>query len=190
MKKQVIKICQTAYLSSKCISSIYRFLIDDATKTLVTSYILSCLDYCNCLLMDEPNSVVQPLQTNQNFAARHPHGTSSSPLYTSPAKLHWLPISERTKYKVACMCFHVMNGSRPTYLSELLHICTPSCTLHSSSDNTCSKSNNTNIRLMAFTYLGLYVWNSLPQDLRQSSTLPSFETKLKTFPFSQYFHSS
>ena len=39
-------------------------------KTLVTSYILSRLDYCNCLLMGTPNSVIQPLQKIQNFDAR------------------------------------------------------------------------------------------------------------------------
>ena len=51
MKKHVIKICQTAYFDLKRISSIRRFLTEDATKTLVTSYMLSRLDYCNCLLM-------------------------------------------------------------------------------------------------------------------------------------------
>ena len=51
MKKHVIKLCQTTYFKLKRISSIHRFLTEDATKTLVTSYILSRLDYCNCLLM-------------------------------------------------------------------------------------------------------------------------------------------
>ena len=45
MKKHVIKICQTAYFELKRISSIRRFLTEDATKTLVTSNILSRLDY-------------------------------------------------------------------------------------------------------------------------------------------------
>ena len=70
MKKHVIKICQTAYFKLKHISSIRRFFTEDATKTLVTSYILSRLDYCNCLFMGTPNSVIQPLQKIQNFAAR------------------------------------------------------------------------------------------------------------------------
>ena len=60
MKKYVIKICQTAYFELKRISSNRRFLTEDATKTLVTSYILSRHDYCNCLLMGTPNSVIQP----------------------------------------------------------------------------------------------------------------------------------
>ena len=51
MKKHIIKVCQTAYFELKRISSIRRFLTEDATKTLVTSYILSRLDYCNCLFI-------------------------------------------------------------------------------------------------------------------------------------------
>ena len=63
------------------------------------------------------------VQKIQNFAARlvllAPRHHHSTPLLE---KLHWLPISERIKYKVAC------------YLSELLHVYTPSRTLRSSSD--------------------------------------------------------
>ena len=70
MKKHVIKNCQPAYFELKRISSIRRFLTEDAAKTLVTSYILLRLDYCNCLLMGTPNSIIQPLQQIQNFAAR------------------------------------------------------------------------------------------------------------------------
>ena len=70
MKKQVMKICQTAYFELKRISSIRRFLTEDVTQTIVTSYILSRLNYCNCRLMGAPNSVIQPLQKVQNFAAR------------------------------------------------------------------------------------------------------------------------
>ena len=92
--------------------------------------------------MGTPNSVIQPLQKIQNFAARlvllAPRHHQSTPLLE---KLHCLPISERIKYKVACMCF----GSGPAYLSELrlVHyalLLTPAY----------RKSNNTNARLMAF----------------------------------------
>ena len=98
MKKHVITICHTAYFQLKRINSIRKFLTEDATKTLVTSYIFSRLDYCNCLLMGTPNSVIQPLQKIQNSAARlvllAPRHHHSTPLLE---KLHWLPISERIK---------------------------------------------------------------------------------------------
>ena len=136
MKKHVIKICQTAHFELKRISSIGRFLTEDATKTLFTSYILSRLDYCKCLLMGASNSVIQPSQKVQNFAARlilmAPRLHHSTPLLKL---LHWLPISEHIKYKVACTCFHAINGSGPIFLYDFLHIYTPSRNFRSSSDS-------------------------------------------------------
>ena len=134
MKKYVIKISRTAYFKLMCSSSVCRFLTEDTAKTLVISYILTWLDYCNCLLMGTPNSVIQPLQKIQNFATRlvllAPHHYHSATLLE---KLHWLPISEHIKYKVSCMCFSAINSSGPAYLSELLHVYSPSRTLWSSS---------------------------------------------------------
>ena len=105
-------------------------------------------------------------------------GTSSPPLSTSPGrKLHWLPISERIKYKVACMY-------------ELLHVYTPSRTLRSSSDTRMLEIQQYKLKIhgfRTFSCFGPRIWNSLPQDLRHCSTLSSFKAKLKTILFSQYF---
>ena len=191
-RRSTSKICQTAYFELKRISSIHRFLTEDATKTLVTSYILSRLDYCNCLLMGTPNSVIQPLQKIQNFAARlallAPRHHHSTPLLE---KLHWLPISEYIKCNVACMCFSATSGSGPAYLSELLHVYTLSRTLCSSSDTHMLEIQQYKCKthgFRTFCCFGPHIWNSLPQDLRLCSTLSSFKAKLKTFLFSQYFH--
>ena len=110
-------------------------------------------------------------------------------------KLHWLPISELIKYKVACRCtcFSAINGSGPAYLSELLHVYTPSCTLRASSDTCMVKIQQYKRKshgFYAFSCFGPHIWNSLPQDLRRCSTLLSFKAKLKTFLFSQYFHTN
>ena len=138
------------------------------------------------------NSVIQPLQKIQNFAARlvllvpcHHHST---PLLE---KLHWLPILERIKYKVACICFSAISGSGPAYLSELLHVYTLSRTLRSSSDTRMLEIQQYKRQtrgFRTFTCFGPHIWNSLPQDLRHCSTLSSFKAKLKTFLFFQYFH--
>ena len=101
--------------------------------------------------MGTPNSVIEPLLKIQNFASRlillAPRQHRSTPLLE---KLCWLPISERIKFKVACMCVSALNGSGPAYLSDLLHIYTPSRTLRSSSDTRMLKIHNTNARLVAF----------------------------------------
>ena len=58
MMKHVIKVCQTVYFQIRRIGSIRTYLTEDATKTLITFCILSRLDYCNCLLMGAPNSII------------------------------------------------------------------------------------------------------------------------------------
>ena len=102
--------------------------------------------------MGTSNSVIRP-QSPENSrlcCKTHSLGTHSCHHHSTPLleKLHWLPISERIKYKVACTCFSAINGSGPAYLSELLHVYTPSRTLRSSSDT--RKANDTNTRLIAF----------------------------------------
>ena len=192
MKKHVIKVCQTAYFELKRISSVHRFLAEDTAKTLVASYILSRLDYCNCLLMGTSNSVIRPLQKIQNCCKTRSLGTPSPTPNTSPGK-GWLPISERINYKVACMCFSAINGSDPVYLSELLHVYTPSRRLRSSSDTRMLKIQHYKRKthgFRTFPCFGPHIWNSLPQDLRHCSTLSSFKAKLKTSLFSQYFRSN
>ena len=124
----------------------------------------------------------------QDLFSWHPVTTTQ---HLSWKKLHWLPISERIKYKVACMCFSVINGSGPAYLSELLHVYTPSSTLRSSSDTRMLKIQQYKRKthgFRTFSCFGPHIWNSLPQDLRHCSTLSFFKAKLKTFLFSQYFH--
>ena len=56
---------------------------------LVTSDILAWFDYCNCLLMGTPNSVIEPLQKIKQIAARlvllaprHHHSTPLLEKYT------------------------------------------------------------------------------------------------------------
>ena len=122
------------------------------------------------------------------LAPRHHH---SKPLLE---KLHWLPISQRIKYKVACMCFSAISGSGPAYLSELLHVYTPSRILRSSSDTRMLEIQQYKRKthgFRTFSCFGPHIWNYvelLPQDLRHCPTLSSFKAKLKTFLFSQYFH--
>ena len=187
MKQHVIKTCQTAYYELKRISSIRRYLTEDAAKQLVTSCVLSRLDYCNSLLMGTPNTVIQPMQKVQNTAARlifrAPRHQNCTPLLQ---QIHWLPISERIKYKTACMCYNAIRGSAPSYLSELLHLYSPSRSLRSSSDTRMLKIQRFNRKThgyRTFSHFGPHIWNNLPQDIRHSATLSSFKSQLRTFLF-------
>ena len=137
--------------------------------------------------MGTPNSVIQPLQKIQNFAARlvllvprHHHSTLLE-------KLHWLSISEHIRYKVTYMYFCAINGSGLAYLSELLHVYIPSCTLCSSSDTCLLKIQQYKCKTHGIHTLLL--WSPhLEFTPTRPSTLSCFKAILKTFLFSQYFH--
>ena len=88
------------------------------------------------------------------------------------------------------MCFSATTASGPAYLSELLHVCTPSRIKRSSSDTRMLKIQQYKRKthdFHTFSCFGPHIWNSLPQVLTHSTTLSSFKAKLKTFLFSQYF---
>ena len=90
------------------------------------------------------------------------------------------------------VCVSVLiSGSGPAYLSELLHVYTPSRTLRSSSDIRMLEIQQYKRKTHGFcnfACFGSHIWNSLLQDLRHCATLSSFKAKLKTFFISQYFH--
>ena len=123
----------------------------------------------------------------QDLFSWHPITTTQHLL----EKLHWLPISERIKYKVACMCFSAivvlvllisLNCCMSTLrLVNYALLLTPACW-------EIQQYKRKTHGFCTFSCFGPHIWNSLPQDLRHCSTLSSSKAKLKTFLFSQYFH--
>ena len=86
-------VCQSAYSELHRISTIQHLLSVDSTKTLVSTFVLSRLNYCHSLLSGCPKNLLGKLQKVQNSAARlvlkaHKHSHVSPLLRT----LHWLPI--------------------------------------------------------------------------------------------------
>ena len=189
MQKFINQTAQSCYYQLRRINSVRKFLSVDTTAKLVTSLILSRLDYCNALLSGLPASSTQSLQRVQNSAARlvlkKKKADHVTPLLQS---LHWLPVSQRIKYKVITLCYKSINNSAPVYLSDCLQIYTPARMLRSSSDTLSLCIPRTKLLSAgsrSFSVFGPTTWNSLPLSLRQTSTIDSFKRNLKTFLFTQ-----
>ena len=108
-------ICRKVYIDIQRISSI-RYLSIDATKTLLSAFVLPKLDHCNSIFYGSPMYMVERLQKVQNSAARQIFKCRKqnhvSPLLMS---LHWLPIKARIEYKLSVIC--------QSFLSCLLFTC-------------------------------------------------------------------
>jgi len=106
LKQHVLNVCRTSYYQLRRISSIRRFLTEDATKTLICCFVLSQLDYCNSLFAGCPKGVIDQLQRVQNSAARLVFRAKKSEHITPMLyKLHWLPVPARIQYKICSLTF-------------------------------------------------------------------------------------
>ena len=104
-------------------------------------------------------------------------------------QLHWLPIQTRIDYKLATLAFRHFDGSLPQYLSSRLDIYEPSRSLRSSNDRLLRvpRWKLKSFGYRSFSYQGPVVWNSLPTDLKLSSSLSSFKSRLKTQLFKKSY---
>ena len=143
LHQHVMNVCRVAYLELRRINSIRNLLSVDAVKTLVCSFVLSRLDYCNFFLVGQ--YLIKRFQGVQNAAARSilrtPRSEHISPLLQN---LHWLPINRRTLPKVAALCHSSLSGCGPQYLSDFTHVYTPVRSLRSSSDTRILSTPNIN----------------------------------------------
>lgn len=187
MKKFIAQTCQSCYYQLRRISSIRKFLTIDATTKLVTSLILSRLDYCNSLLSGLPASSILRLQRIQNSAARlilkKKRTDHVTPLLQA---LHWLPVSQRISFKLSLLSYKCLHKSAPLYLCDQLHLYTPSRSLRSSSDThlfRIPRTKHTTTGSRSFSVAGPTIWNNLPLSVRQIPVTDTFKRHLKTHLF-------
>ena len=121
MEHHVKQLCKSLFFELRKISHMRAFLNEASLQKLVTSFVLSRMDYCNSLLVNLPNDTITKLQRIQNHVARlvlkkakRDHVT---PLFR---KLHWLPLQTRINYNICVLCFQCINKTAPSYLSDLL----------------------------------------------------------------------
>ena len=182
----ISSVCRAAFLELRRISSIRRYLSKDATAKLVSAMITSRLDYCNSILCGLPAGQISRLQHIQNSAARLVLLKKKRDHVTPLLKeLHWLPLTFRIDFKMACLAFKHFDGTLPPYLSRTLTTYCPSRSLRSSSEKLLKvpKFNLKTAGQRSFQYLAPTIWNNLPSDLRNLPTLSIFKSHLKTHFF-------
>ena len=135
MKTHISSLCRTCFLHFRKISCIRQFLSTESTSQLVSSMILSRLDYCNSTLSGLPDTSLKRLQKIQNQTARlvlrRRKTDRATPLLR---ELHWLPVKSRIEYKICTLAIRHFEGTLPLYLSKKLVTYTPSRSLRSNNE--------------------------------------------------------
>ena len=169
--------------------TIRRYLSHDTAKTIVHPYITSQLDSCNALYYGLPKYLIDRLQLAQNSAARLVTASRRDD-YITPIlrRLHWLPVPYRIIFKILLLTYKALNSQAPSDIKDLLKYRNSVRVLRSSNKHLL---NEPVAKLKTYGDTPLLLQNcgirKPPLDIRLSSSVTVFKTKLKTYLSTNYF---
>ena len=145
-----------------------------------------------------PACDISRLQSVQNAAGRLFGGVSrfDSVHHVLRDDLHWLPVKQRIIFKVGVFGYKAIHGLAHPYLNELLVPVSSAPAL--SRNRSASRGDfivppatrNTTYRQRSFTVAGPTWWNYFPLEIRNSSSMQTFRSRLKTFLFREAYNIS
>ena len=183
---------------NNCVSSIFASIKNFARKKyyltkkelsiLVSSLIVSKLDYCNSLYNGINSSLLKKLQYAQNSAARLIFNRKKFDHVTDLFyELHWLPVRYKTQNKICLLTYKCINSTLYSHPDELRSLLLTDC---SRANRLKILRNILKISDGAFSVCAPKLWNQLPSELKNLTSLTEFKRDLKTFLFCCTFNNS
>ena len=197
MRTQVTRTCSKCFAALRQLRGIRGSVSSDVLQSLVVALVFSRLDYGSAILAGLPKQLMDRLQSVQLNAAarlifrarRYDH---VQPLLWS---LHWLRVPELISFRLAVLVYRCLHGSAPGYLaSDLQRVSDLGARRRLRSSTTsvlvAPRTVRATIGDRAFPAAAASVWNSLPETVRSSPSLPVFRSRLKTELFARSYSCS
>ena len=193
MSTHISKSCGAAFYWLHNIKRISRFLGKEKLEMVLHAFVTSRIDYCNGLLYGLPDCEIVKVQRVQNAAARLLNSASKYSHITPILKeLHWLPVRFRIHFKIVLLTFKALNGMAPDYIRELINVRKHvRYSFRSNAGITISHPVGKMFKSFgdrSFSVAAPTLWNALPADLRNISSLLTFKSCLKTYLFKLAFN--
>ena len=181
---RINKLAKSCYLNLKNFSSIKTFLNQDHLKTLMSTKILSTLDYCNSLYYGVSSKNAKLLQHIQNSALRVAYKGSiprNSSLDSYFRQLHWLKVKDRIIYKIVLIVHKCLLNHAPDEITNLVQ--------YSNSERSMKLRElraETTFGERSFSVAGPKLWNLLPAYIRHEQSTEKFKKLLKSHLMNNY----
>ena len=186
---QINSLSKSCHFHIRDTRRIRHLLFLSAATALANSHVSSKFYYCNSLYNGISQANLNKIQRIQNTLARVVTNTSKLEHITPILKkLHWLPIIQRIDYKLCLLTYKTLQIQKPTILYNNLSFPSHSLATRSSDSSVLSIPYvRTSLGKRAFSVFAPRLWNSLPPDTRNSLSLSTFRSKLKTHLFKLAF---
>lgn len=184
-------MCKNCYQHIRALRHIRSSLPHDVATIVACSIVSTRLDYCNALYYNMSESNFHKLQRVQNALAKTVLGQRKYDSATyALTTLHWLPIKHRNTFKIATLTYKTLRNGEPRYLRNLLTTYVPTRHLRSADQQLLNVPRTRTVTgTRAFRISAATIWNSLPSDLKNCTSVDCFKRHLKTFLFAQAYSS-
>ena len=117
----VNQLVSRCFYQLRRIKSSVRALPTEAAKTVVNSFVISRINYCNSPLAGAPQYQLDRLQAVMNTAARLIYGVGKFDRiqHLISDRLHWLPVHKRVQFKLCLLAYKAVHGLAPHYLADM-----------------------------------------------------------------------
>ncbi len=179
MELHISKLCSKTKMKLGMLGRIRTFISKSTAITLYKSLLLPVIEYGDLIYGIANATNLERLQKLQNSAMRiillAPKTTHINAMLT---ELNFLNLSERRMFHLATLLFKCVNNMAPSYLCNLLEKVDD---IHGR-DTRASTRNDLVVQRSriavgdkAFQHRGPLCWNSIPSDIRISSTIVAFK---------------
>ncbi len=146
-------------------------------KLLINCLIISKFDYCDIIYMHLSETLKNKLQKLQNICIKFIFNLKKyDHVQDCYNDLNWIKLDKRRDFHLGCFIFKIINNKTPKYLYSLFN---ETSNIHSY--NTRKRffipSIKTNNGKKSFGYYGPYIWNNLPTEIKNSTSLNIFKGK-------------
>ena len=108
--------------------------------------------------------------------------------------LHWLNIKCRIEFKLLLITYKAMHGLAPEYLKDIIDMKQNNTTYSLQSNDSSFNLKAPSIKTFktlgdrCFMIAAPKLWNALPQELREETSVDLFKRRLKTYLFKKRFN--